>query len=79
MADDQRAVGAAGDGEQSCARVKEPVGFSADPTATPRIKGGMMVSGDYFHVLGVEPRLGRAFREDEDPMPICAFPERLPY
>ena len=43
----------------------EAVGFSAEPGATPRIKGGMMVSGNYFHVLGVEPRLGRAFRDDE--------------
>lgn len=33
------------------------VGFSAEPGATPRIKGGMMVSGNYFHVLGVEPQL----------------------
>jgi len=47
----------------------EAVGFSAEPTATPRIKGGMMVSGNYFHVLGVEPRLGRGFREDEDQVP----------
>jgi predicted permease len=29
----------------------------------------MMVSGNYFHVLGVEPRLGRGFREDEDQVP----------
>ena len=47
----------------------EAVGFSAEPAATPRIKGGMMVSGNYFHVLGVEPRLGRSFREDEDRVP----------
>jgi predicted permease len=47
----------------------EAVGFSAEPAATPRIKGGMMVSGNYFHVLGVEPRLGRGFREDEDKVP----------
>src|SRR5450432_480310 len=26
----------------------EPVGFSAGPAATPRIRGGMMVSGNYF-------------------------------
>ncbi|MGH9763912.1 MAG: ABC transporter permease, partial [Blastocatellia bacterium] len=31
--------------------------------------GGMMVSGNYFQVLGVEPRLGRGFREDEDQVP----------
>src|ERR1700693_4638582 len=47
----------------------EAVGFSAEPGTTPRIKGGMMVSGNYFHVLGVEPRLGRAFRQDEDQVP----------
>jgi macrolide transport system ATP-binding/permease protein len=47
----------------------EAVGFSAEPGTTPRIKGGMMVSGNYFHVLGVEPRLGRGFREDEDQVP----------
>jgi predicted permease len=47
----------------------EAVGFSAEPAATPRVKGGMMVSGNYFHVLGVEPRLGRGFRRDEDQVP----------
>ncbi|HEV3253903.1 MAG TPA: ABC transporter permease [Candidatus Acidoferrales bacterium] len=47
----------------------EAVGFSAERTATPRIKGGVMVSGNYFQVLGVEPRLGRGFREDEDQVP----------
>jgi len=47
----------------------EAVGFSAEPGTTPRIKGGMMVSGNYFHALGVEPRLGRGFREDEDQVP----------
>lgn len=45
------------------------VGFSAEPGAAPRVKGGMMVSGNYFQVLGVEPRLGRGFREDEDRVP----------
>jgi len=47
----------------------EAVGFSAEPQATPRIKGGMMVSGNYFHVLGVEPTLGRGFRPEEDQVP----------
>jgi predicted permease len=47
----------------------EAVGFSAEPGVTPQVRGGMMVSGNYFHVLGVEPRLGRGFREDEDQVP----------
>src|ERR1700732_239194 len=47
----------------------EAVGFSAEPGATPRVRGGMMVSSNYFHVLGVKPRLGRGFREDEDQVP----------
>jgi len=45
------------------------VGFSAEPGTTPRIRGGMMVSGNYFRVLGVEPRVGRGFRDDEDEVP----------
>ena len=49
--------------------VTQAVGFSAEPGATPRVRGGMMVSGNYFHVLGVEPQLGRGFREDEDAVP----------
>jgi predicted permease len=47
----------------------ETVGFSAEPEAIPRVKGGMMVSGNYFRVLGVEPSLGRGFRDDEDQVP----------
>jgi predicted permease len=45
------------------------VGFSAAPEATPIARGGMLVSGNYFRVLGVEPQLGRGFREDEDQVP----------
>src|ERR1700694_1648741 len=47
----------------------QPVGFTAAPGATPRVRGGMMVSGNYFHVLGVVPQLGRGFREDEGAVP----------
>ena len=45
------------------------VGFSAERGATPRVKGGMLVSGNYFRVLGVEPQVGRGFRADEDEVP----------
>jgi predicted permease len=45
------------------------VGFSAERGATPLARGGMLVSGNYFRVLGVEPRLGRGFRADEDEVP----------
>jgi len=44
----------------------QSVGFAIGPSATPRVRGGMMVSGNYFRVLGVEPQVGRSFRDDED-------------
>ncbi|MBN9658993.1 MAG: ABC transporter permease [Acidobacteria bacterium] len=45
------------------------VGFSAKADTTPVVRGGMLVSGNYFRVLGVEPQLGRGFRDDEDAVP----------
>ena len=47
----------------------EGVGFSAERGATPQVRAGLLVSGNYFRVLGVEPRLGRGFRDDEDKVP----------
>jgi len=47
----------------------QAVGFTAEHGAMPRVRGGVMVSGNYFRALGVEPRLGRGFREDEDQVP----------
>ena len=47
----------------------DAVAFSPEPHAVPRVKGGMLVSANYFRVLGVEPRIGRGFREDEDQVP----------
>src|SRR6202042_434249 len=41
-------------------------GFSARPDELPRMKMGMLVSGNLFRVMGVEPELGRDFRPDED-------------
>ena len=45
------------------------VGFTADPKATARVRAGVLVSGNYFRVLGVEPAIGRSFRDDEDRVP----------
>jgi putative ABC transport system permease protein len=45
------------------------VGFGLDATEMPRVKAGMLVSGNYFDVLGVQPQLGRTFRADEDEVP----------
>ena len=44
-------------------------GFAADSTQTPKLKMGMLVSGNFFPLMGVEPAIGRAFRPDEDQVP----------
>lgn len=41
-------------------------GFAQNPSAPPEMKLGLLVSGNLFRVLGVEPVLGRGFRADED-------------
>lgn len=41
-------------------------GFSRDQATLPRMKFGLLVSGNFFQVLGVEPSLGRGFRPSED-------------
>ncbi len=45
------------------------VGFATEPGTVPRLTMGMLVSGNFFPVIGVEPELGRAFRPDEDQVP----------
>lgn len=45
------------------------VGFTTDPKVTPRVKGGILVSENFFRVLGVEPRVGRGFLPSEDAVP----------
>ena len=45
------------------------VSFAADAKATPKAKGGVLVSGNFFSVLGVEPELGRGFLPTEDEVP----------
>src|SRR5260370_17847356 len=47
----------------------QAVGFTAEPGATPRVRGGMMVSGNYSPLLAVDPRLGPRFPADEHPVP----------
>src|SRR6202162_3111685 len=44
-------------------------GCSPAAGAQPRMKLGMLVSGNFFRVLGVEPELGRTFRAEEDQEP----------
>ncbi len=44
-------------------------GFAAQHGATAQVKAGAIVTGNLFQALGVEPRLGRPFRPDEDQVP----------
>src|SRR5262245_37794128 len=46
-----------------------PVGLAKDPKDAPKLSMGMLVSGNLFTVMGVEPTIGRAFRPDEDQVP----------
>ena len=45
------------------------VGFATQPDAPPALRMGMLVSGNFFSVMGVEPQLGRAFRPEENQAP----------
>jgi macrolide transport system ATP-binding/permease protein len=44
-------------------------GFGADRDAQPRRRIGMLVSGNFFKVLGVTLQIGRSFRAEEDMAP----------
>jgi putative ABC transport system permease protein len=44
-------------------------GLAGTEDAQPALTLGLMVSGNFFSVMGVEPELGRAFRPDEDQVP----------
>jgi macrolide transport system ATP-binding/permease protein len=41
------------------------LGFAADQYRQPQLKVGLLVSSNFFQVLGVEPRLGRGFTPEE--------------
>lgn len=43
--------------------------FATEVDSLPRLSMGMLVSGNFFPVLGVEPQLGRDFRPEEDQVP----------
>jgi putative ABC transport system permease protein len=45
------------------------VGMAPKADAVPQMKLGMAVSANFFGVLGVEPKIGRGFRPDEDQVP----------
>ena len=44
-------------------------GFASDQKASPKLKMGMLVSGNLFPLMGVVPTIGRAFRLEEDQVP----------
>lgn len=44
-------------------------GFSRNKNITPEFKIGLLVSGNFFDVLGVKPALGRGFHAEEDKVP----------
>jgi predicted permease len=53
--------------------------FSLALGAEPELLKGELVTANYFDVLGVTPRLGRGFLEDEgrDPVPVAVIGDRL--
>jgi macrolide transport system ATP-binding/permease protein len=44
-------------------------GFASTPTAVPKLTMGMLVSGNLFPLMGVEPTIGRGFTPEEDQVP----------
>src|SRR5450432_392925 len=46
-----------------------PVGVADQPDASPELRLALVVSGNFFRTMGVEPALGRSFSPDEDRVP----------
>src|SRR5262245_10552768 len=44
-------------------------GFATDPKAVPKLTMGMLVSGNFFSLMGVKPAVGRSFRPEEHQVP----------
>ncbi|HKX00259.1 MAG TPA: ABC transporter permease [Bryobacteraceae bacterium] len=44
-------------------------GLTTQPGELPQLKYGVLATGNFFRVLGVEPELGRGFRPEEDQVP----------
>jgi predicted permease len=44
-------------------------GFSKSKEVLPQMKAGFLATANCFHVLDVEPQIGRGFRADEDQVP----------
>jgi putative ABC transport system permease protein len=44
-------------------------GYALDARSEAKLDVGLLVSANFFPVLGVEPRLGRGFRADDDQVP----------
>src|SRR5262245_12233877 len=64
---DVRDRGKSFDGLAACTYIT--VGFTADSRQSPKLKMGMIASGNFFSVMGIAPVLGRTFRPDEDQVP----------
>jgi hypothetical protein len=44
-------------------------GFASRPGELPKLKGGLLVSGNLFRVMRVQPELSRDFNSEEDRFP----------
>ena len=51
------------------AYTRSTVAFATGSDVLPRLRLGMLVTGNLFTVMGVEPQLGRGFRPEEDQVP----------
>src|SRR5262249_1410333 len=51
------------------ATTQSTTAFATERGATPTLALGMLVSSNFFQVIGVEPQLGRAFLPGEDQVP----------